>query len=60
MLLYLAKHSRPEISNVVRELSKVGDGATQGHWKQLMRAIQYVLTTKQICFKIEPNMKEDG
>jgi Reverse transcriptase (RNA-dependent DNA polymerase) len=39
MLLYLVKHSRPDISNATRELSKVGDGATQAHWKQLLRAI---------------------
>jgi hypothetical protein len=31
MLLYLVKHSRPEISNAVRELCKVGDSATYGH-----------------------------
>jgi hypothetical protein len=54
MLLYLVKHSRPEISNAVRELSKVCDGATQAHWKALMRTIQYVLTTKNIGLKIKP------
>lgn len=54
MLLYLVKHSRPEISNAVRELSKVGDGATYGHWKQLMRAIQYVIHTKSIGLRIKP------
>ena len=32
MLLYLVKHSRPDIANAVRELSKVADGATPGHW----------------------------
>jgi hypothetical protein len=40
MLLYLVKHSRPDISNAVRELSKVADGATEAHWKKLMRAIK--------------------
>ena len=39
MLLYLVKHSRPEISNAVRELSKVGDGATKSHWKDLMKGL---------------------
>ena len=29
MLLYLVKHSRPDIANAVRELSKVADGATE-------------------------------
>jgi hypothetical protein len=31
MLLYLVKHSRPDISNSTRELSKVGDGASEAH-----------------------------
>jgi hypothetical protein len=60
MLLYLVKHSRPEISNAVREISKVGDGATYGHWKQLMRTIQYVLNTKDIGLKIKPHDPENG
>lgn len=54
MLLYLVKHSRPEISNAVRELSKVGDGATKAHWKDMMRTIKYVLDTKDIGLKIHP------
>ncbi len=55
MLLYLVKHSRPEISNAVRELSKVGDGATQAHWKALMRTIKFVLDTRKIGLKILPH-----
>ena len=51
MLLWLVKHSRPEMSNPTRELSKVGDGATEGHWKCLMRAIRFVLTTKDFALK---------
>ena len=31
MLLYLVKFSRPDLSNAVRELSKVNDGATAEH-----------------------------
>ena len=54
MLLYLVKHSRPDISNAVRELSKVCDGATECHWKALMRTIKYVLTTQNIGLKIQP------
>jgi hypothetical protein len=45
MLLYLVKHSRPDISNATRELSKVGNGATQAHWKQLLGAIKYTVQT---------------
>ena len=35
MLLYLVKHSRPDIANSVRELSKVLDGATKEAFKEL-------------------------
>jgi hypothetical protein len=45
MLLYLVKHSRPDISNAVRELSKVADGATRAHWNALLRTNKYFLDT---------------
>jgi hypothetical protein len=54
MLLYLVKHSRPDISNAVRELSKVCDDATECHWKALMRTIKYLLSTQNIGLKIQP------
>jgi hypothetical protein len=59
MLLYLVKHSRPDISNATRELSKVGDGATQAHWKQLLRAIKYTIQTKNKALKMKPQKKDD-
>ena len=37
MLLYLVKHSRPDIANAVRELTKVLDKATPAHWKAMIR-----------------------
>ena len=43
MLLYLVKHSRPDIANSVPELSKVADGATIDHWNKLLRNIKFVL-----------------
>jgi hypothetical protein len=42
MLLYLVKHSRPDISNSVRELSKVADGDTEAPIKAFFRKIKYV------------------
>ena len=39
MLLYLVKHSRPDISNPVGELSKCMSGATEAAHKELMRVI---------------------
>ena len=46
LLLYLIKFSRPDISNAVRELSKVMDGATLGNMKSMLRTIKYVLDTR--------------
>ncbi len=47
MLLYLVKFSRPDISNAVRELSKVMDGATPAHMKSMLRTIKFVMDTRQ-------------
>jgi Reverse transcriptase (RNA-dependent DNA polymerase) len=58
MLLYLVKHSRPDIANSVRELSKVADGATEMHWKALLRVIKYVLSTENHGLKIKPTLTE--
>jgi hypothetical protein len=44
MLLYLVKHSRPDISNAVRELTKVLDGDTNAPWKSLIRTIKFLGT----------------
>ena len=52
MLLYLVKHSRPDIANAVRELSKVLDCSTNGAYKEMLRCIKYVLDTKSLGLKI--------
>ena len=39
MLLYLLKHWRPDLSNSIRELTKVMDGATICHMKAMKRVI---------------------
>jgi hypothetical protein len=54
LLLYLVKHSRTDISNAVRELSKLADGAIPGHWKTMTRLIKYVLDTENYGLKIKP------
>jgi hypothetical protein len=54
MLLYLVKHSRPDISNAVRELAKVMDGANLAHMKMLYRAIRFVLNTKDKSLFFNP------
>ena len=57
MLLFLIKHSRPDIANAVRELTKVLDGASPAAYKELMRFIKYVLDTERLALKIQPNIK---
>jgi hypothetical protein len=59
MLLYLVKHSRPDLANSVRELTKVLDGATQAHWKAMIRVIKYVLDTKMQALKLQPKKERD-
>ena len=44
-LLYLTKHSRPDITNPVRELSKSMDGASKAHFTEMHRVIIFVLET---------------
>jgi hypothetical protein len=59
-LLYLVKHSRPDLSNCVQELSKLMDQANTKHWKSLIRAIKYVKATKEYIIKIiNSKRKED-
>jgi hypothetical protein len=58
MLLYLVKHTRFDIANSVKELSKVANGATMPHWKLLLRCIKYVITTENLDLKVKPNKLE--
>ena len=54
MLMWIVKHSRPDLNNATRELSKVADGATEAHWKNLLRTINYAINTEEIGLKIKP------
>ena len=45
-LLYLTKHSRPDICNPVRELSKTMDMPAPVHLKEMYKVIRHVLSTK--------------
>ena len=52
-LLYLTKHSRPDICNPVRELSKTMDAPAPAHLKEMYKAIRRVLSTKGYGLKFE-------
>ena len=60
-LLYLVKHTRPDIANAVRELSKMLDCTNEGAIKELRRVVKYVLDTSNDGLKIAPTARgEDG
>ena len=46
MLFELKKHSRPDMSNVVRELSKFMNNATMSAYFEMLRVIEFVLDTQ--------------
>jgi hypothetical protein len=56
MLLYLTKYSRPDISNIMRELSKCMVSATWGAYNELLRVIKFVIDTKTFCLKVHPRL----
>jgi hypothetical protein len=58
MLLNLIKHSRPDVANAVRELSKVLDEPNESTYKQMLRAIKYALDTKGQGLRIHPVVRE--
>lgn len=60
MLLWLTKHSRPDIANAVREASKVMDGATEAHYKYMLKIIKYVVETKTRKLKLQPEVIKQG
>ena len=42
MLLYLVKHSHPDLANATKELSKANDVANPAVYKELICVIKYV------------------
>ena len=57
-LLYLTKHSRPDITNPVREVSKSMDGASMAHVTEMYRVINCVLETKILGLRMVPIFKD--
>ena len=58
-LLFLTKHSRPDITNPVRELSKSMDGASVAQVTEMYRVINFfVLETKTLGLRMVPTFKD--
>ena len=58
-LLYLIKQSRPEISNYVRELTKVLNNGTIKAFCEILRVIKYINDTNNVELKLDPKLKFD-
>ena len=58
MLLYLTKHSRTDITNPIRELSKSMDGASMAHGTEMYRVINVVLEMKTFGLRMVPTFKD--
>eukprot|EP00804_Cyclotella_cryptica_P029407 CCRYP_013350-RA/>CCRYP_013350-RA protein AED:0.32 eAED:0.07 QI:0/-1/0/1/-1/1/1/0/170 len=59
-LLYLTKHSRPDIANVVRELSRHCHDPTEAHWDDMCDCIRYVRGTPTKGLLLKPSGSWDG
>ena len=57
ILLSLVKHTRPDLANATRELSKVMDVANYLHWRELLRVIVYALKTQKKGIVLNPDKK---
>ena len=59
-LLYLLKHSRPELSNPIRELSKAMHEPNIDHMKELLRVIKWVLNTPTVGLRMRPEVERNS
>ena len=57
-MLYLTKHSIPDITNPVRELSKSMDGASMAQVIEMYRVINFVLEMKILGLRMVPIFKD--
>ena len=59
MLLYLLKHSRPDIANAVRQLSTALDKPNEAAFKEMKRVMKYVISTKHLALKLKPKFEDE-
>jgi hypothetical protein len=50
------KHSRPDIANAARELSKCMDGASPSAFKEMKRLAKFVMDTDDYGLKVLPTI----
>ena len=57
-VIYHVKHSRPDVTNESWKLFEVMDGAKMAAFLDMNRVMKYVLGTKNLGLKKEPNRNE--
>ena len=57
ILLYLVKHTKPDLANATRELSMAMDVANYLHWRELLRVIIYALKSQEKGIVLRPDRK---
>ena len=60
MLLYLVKHSRPDIANAVRELTKCFGKCSLNDFKEMKRVMKFVVDTRFLGLKMIPKLDEEA
>ena len=59
-LAYLVEHTRPDLANATRELSRAMDVANYVHWKELLRVVKYALKTQEKGIVLRPERNQDN
>ena len=57
ILLYLVKHTRPDLANDMRGLLKAMDVTNYLHWRELLQVIIYALKTQEKGIALKPDLK---
>ena len=52
--MYLLKHSQPDLSNAVCELSKLMDGVNMAQYKEMLHVLKFMLEMKSYELKFLP------
>ena len=58
-MLYLLKHSRPELSNPIRELSRCMSGPIEENMDEMYRVIKWVIDNPDVGWKCKPMVEFD-
>ena len=58
IMLFLIKHSRPDLNNPVRELSKALDCPSPAAYKEMLRVMKFSIDTEDLGLFINPCEQE--